>query len=155
MTLREFTQHLETAGDRELRFVLPDGGLIEPHAHITEVGRIDKAFVDCGGTVRRSSHISLQTWVAEDTHHRLAPAKLAGIIAKAAPILGTDDLEVEIEHEECLISQYPVHGAELADEHLVFYLSSKHTDCLAKELCLVPAAPGADQDSCCSSGGCC
>jgi hypothetical protein len=154
MTLREFTQHLETAGDRELRFVLPDCGVIEPHAHITEVGRVDKAFVDCGGTVRRTSHISLQTWVADDLHHRLAPAKLAAVIEKAAPILGTDDLEVEIEHEDGLISQFPVHGADRTDEHLVFYLGSKHTDCLAKELC-VPAAPGASQDACCSGGGCC
>ena len=44
MKLNEFTNYLADAADRELRFVLPDGGMVEAHAHVTEVGRIDKAF---------------------------------------------------------------------------------------------------------------
>ena len=90
-----------------LRFLLPDGGLIPLHAHVTEVGRVDKTFLDCGGTTRRTSYLCLQTWVADDTDHRLSSGKLAAIIERAAPILGEDDLDVEIEYEEGFITQLP------------------------------------------------
>ena len=36
-----------------LTVVWTDGEAIEPHFHVTEVGRVQKDFVDCGGTVRR------------------------------------------------------------------------------------------------------
>ncbi len=151
MKLSEFKSHLQRRPDDELRFAFQDGGLIEAHAHITEVGRIDKAFVDCGGTVRRLAYCSLQAWVAEDTDHRLSPGKLASIIEKAAPILGGDDIDVEIEYQDGLISQFPVEGASTAEGALIFHLTTKNTDCLAKELCL----PSANQEGCCANGGCC
>lgn len=152
MKLTEFKRHLTSSPNHQLRFVLPDGGLIEPHAHITEVGRIDKKFIDCGGTVRSLSHCSLQAWVADDTDHRLAPERLASIIDKAAPILGEEDLDVEIEYQDGLISQFPVAGVEVSGDALLFLLATKHTDCLAKELCL---PNGNAESSCCSGSGCC
>jgi hypothetical protein len=151
MKLKEFTHYLSAAPNRALCFLLPDGDAIEAHAHVTEVGRIDKSFIDCGGTIRRSAHVCLQTWVADDVDHRLALGRLAEIVAKAAPILGTDDLDVEIEYEGRTISQYPVERAEVTSEALTFHLGSKHTDCLAKELC-VPA--GVAEAACCSGGSC-
>lgn len=151
MKLSEFKSHLQRTPDAELRFALPDGGLIEAHAHITEVGRVDKTFVDCGGTVRRSSYCSLQAWVADDIDHRLSPGKLAAIIEKAEAILGDDDLDVEIEYQDGLISQFPVEAASDAERAIVFHLTTKNTDCLAKELCL----PDANEGSCCGGGGCC
>ena len=126
--------------------------MIEPHAHITEVGRIEKSFIDCGGTIRRSIHCSLQAWVAEDTDHRLAPGRLASIIEKAAPILGDEDLDVEIEYQDGLISQCPVVAGEMVDSALFFHLTTKNTDCLANELCLPSAGSEAN---CCSGSGCC
>lgn len=80
MKLSEFKSQLERLFDYDLRFVLPDGGLIEAHAHITEVGRVEKSFIDCGGTIRRTAHCSLQARVAGDTDHRLSPKPLASII---------------------------------------------------------------------------
>ena len=72
MILSEFRRHLLSAPNHTLRFVLPDGDEIPVHAHITEVGRIDKKFIDCSGTIRNSSICSLQAWVAEDDGaHRL------------------------------------------------------------------------------------
>lgn len=152
MKLSEFKNHLQNAPDHQLRFALPDGGLIEAHAHITEVGRIEKTFIDCGGTIRKLTHCSLQAWVADDTDHRLAPGRLAGVIEKAQPVLGDEDLDVEIEYQDGLISQFPVEGATTADGALVFHLTTKNTDCLAKELC-VPNAGAAT--SCCEGSGCC
>jgi hypothetical protein len=137
-----------------LQFILPDGGRIPIHAHITEVGRIDKTFLDCGATVRKISNLSLQAWVAEDTDHRLPAGKLAEIIDRAAPIIGNEDLDVELEYEDGLISQFPVESGTIAETTIVFILGSKHTDCLAKEICLPPSLQPAS-DSCCSGSGCC
>jgi hypothetical protein len=154
MKLTEFKAHLTDAPNHELRFVLPDGGLIEAHAHITEVGRIEKRFIDCGGTIRSNVHCSLQAWVAEDTNHRLVPARLASIIDKAAPVLDDEDLDVEIEYQAGLISQFPVVAAAKDYEALYFHLTTKSTDCLAKEICM-PEARETEAQDCCSGSGCC
>ncbi|MES2568706.1 MAG: DUF6428 family protein [Verrucomicrobiota bacterium] len=136
MKTSEFKTALEKHPGHELRFILPDGDLIAAHAHITEAGRIDKTFIDCGGTIRTLSHCTLQAWVSDDVDHRLQPGKLAGVLDLAAPIFRGDDLEVEIEYEDCAISQFPVLEVHAADGVLSFLLGSKHTDCLAKDVCL-------------------
>jgi hypothetical protein len=68
------------------------------------------------------------------------------------PILGTDDLDVEVEYEDGFLSQFPIVGATTRDGVLEFHLTTKHTDCLAKESCM-PANEG--EAACCSGGGCC
>lgn len=135
-----------------IRFLLPDGGFIPLHAHVTEVGRVDKTFLDCGGTMRRTSSLCLQTWVADDVNHRLTAGKLADIIDRAAPILGNDDLEAEVEYEEGFISQFPIESAAQQGDTIVFALATKHTDCLAKDVCLPNPK---ESSSCCSGTGCC
>src|SRR3954454_25266081 len=99
MNLNEFTSHLTANPGAELRFFLPDGDTVPAHFHITEVGRIDKAFIDCGGKIHRTSTCQLQVWVADDADHRFAPGGLARVIAGAAPLLQSKDLPVEIEYE--------------------------------------------------------
>ena len=152
MKISEFRNHLERHPDSELCFVLPDGGRIAAHAHVTEAGRVDKTFIDCGGTMRATSACSLQAWVADDVKHRLLPRKLAGVLEMAAPLFRGDDLDVEIEYEDGLISQFPVTRATVSDNVLYFHLTTKHTDCLAKELC-TPASM--ESDGCCGTTGCC
>jgi hypothetical protein len=144
MNLLEFKASLLSAPNANLRFVLPDEDVIEDHAHITEVGRVDKTFIDCGGTIRRTSTCLLQAWVAEDIDHRLLAGKLAAVLDKAAPILLQDDLEMEIEYEDCAVTQFPVRSVTLEENTLIFLLGQKHTDCLAKDVCLPD-----------SHGGCC
>jgi hypothetical protein len=143
--------------DQNLQFILPDGGLIPIHAHITDVGRVDKTFLDCGASIRKISTLSLQAWVADDVDHRLPAGKLASIIDQASPVLGTDDLEVELEYEDGVISQFPIETATNSTGNLVFRLGTKHTDCLAKDICLPPAKGDLEEDasSCCSGSGCC
>jgi hypothetical protein len=133
-----------------LRFVLPDDELIPLHAHVTEIGRVDKNFIDCGGTARCTSNCTLQVWVAEnDETHRFAPGKLAKVVDMATELFRGEDLEVEIEYEDCCgISQYPLLEAQIVDAALTFRLGLKHTDCLAKEAC------GLTQDAQ-NGGGCC
>lgn len=151
MKLSEFKNLLLASPEQEMRFVLPDGDVIPLHAHVTEIGRVDKNFIDCGGITRSSSSCTLQVWVAEnDETHRFAPRKLAKVVEMATPLFRGDDLDVEVEYEDCSgFSQYPVLEAEVSDGALTFLLSSKHTDCLAKEACgLEPAKQG-------MGAGCC
>lgn len=154
MKLSEFRQRLESAPDHELAFRLPNGGgRIPAWAHITEVGRTDRRFIDCGGTIRSVSACTLQSWVADDVDHRLLPGSLAAIIGKAQPLLGSDDLDVEIEFEDGLLSQFPVTAAEVVDGALEFQLTVKRTDCLAKEVC--GPADAEETSNCSGGGGCC
>lgn len=147
MNISEFKTHLESRPDAELRFVLPDGDVIPAHAHITEVGRLDKAFIDCGGVIHRTSICLLQAWVADDVDHRFRPGGLAKVIAGAEPLLKSDDLPVEVEYEDCSITQFPVEDAAFADGVLTFALGAKHTDCLAKSVCL-PGVTGLKNECC-------
>jgi hypothetical protein len=149
MKASEFKSHLDKYPDHELRFVLPDGDHVPAHAHVTEVGRVDRTFIDCGGTIRRTSACLLQAWVANDLEHRLSPGKLSGVLDIAQPIFSGDDLSMEIEYEDCSVSQFPVLEARVSGTVLAFYLGEKHTDCLAKDVCL-------SQDAGCGTdGGCC
>jgi hypothetical protein len=146
MLLSEFTALLDAHPTVGLHLLLPDGDLVPAHFHVTEVGRVAKDFIDCGGTVRSSRSCVLQVWVADDTAHRLDAAKLARVVRLAAPVLGGDDLPVEVEYDTGFITQLPVTAAEVTPTGLLFHLGGKHTACLAPDRCGVGgaecAAPG-------------
>lgn len=141
MKLAELKTALAERPDAHLRFVLPGGDSIPAHAHVTEVARIDKRFIDCGGTLRNEAMCRLQTWTSDDHDHRLTAGKLLGILNKAGPLLLTDDIEVDVEHEVQFISQFPLESMEVADSHLLFKLGERHTACLALDKCKPPASP--------------
>jgi hypothetical protein len=138
MQISEFKKALSENVSRTIRFILPTGTKVPPHAHVTEVALMEKKFVDCGGTFRTDSLCRLQTWFADDTDHRLTAGKLLAILDKAASFLGTGDLEVEVEHEAPFVSQFPIEKVERGDEALSVHLGIKHTACLAEERCLPP-----------------
>lgn len=143
MTVAEFRAVLAAHPQAKMHWMLPGRAFIPEHYHITEVGRVQKDFIDCGGTIRSLSSCLLQIWVADDKDHRLQATKLATIIEIAGPVLERDDLPVEVEYEEGTISQYPVAGVEVTPAGLLFYLGTKHTACLAPERC------GLDGGGCC------
>lgn len=137
----------------ELNFVLPNGQLVAKHFHVTEVGIIHKHFIDCGGTVREETVANFQLWQADDYDHRLAPQKLLGIIELSERTLGMGDHEVEVEYQGETIGKY---GLEIGQHGLL--LTTKMTDCLAKENCGLPPTKQkvslADLSLPVSSGGC-
>lgn len=138
MNLDEFKILLGQSPDLNLRFVLPDGTRVPAHAHVTEVARIDKRFVDCGGTLRNDVYCRLQVWVADDLHHRLSSRKLLGILTKAAGLLQSETLEVDVEYEAGWISQFPLTEAETTATELLVQLGARHTACLAEDQCKRP-----------------
>jgi hypothetical protein len=135
MTLAELKPQLSQNPDLPVRFHLANGQTVPAHAHVTEVARIDKKFVDCGGTLRDQSLCRLQTWVADDYDHRLKAGVLLKILEKGASFLQSDDIEVDVEHELEYITQFPIASAAPSDAEFVIQLSVRHTDCLAKEKC--------------------
>jgi len=133
---------LAAAPHLPLTVVWTDGEPIEAHFHVTEVGHVQRDFVDCGGTVRRVVTCLLQTWVGEDTEHRITAGKLLKAFAHAAPILRDEDLPVELEYEACNVVQLVLADVRREEHRFVLQLGKKHTDCLAKELCLPASGQG-------------
>src|SRR3954467_12967011 len=119
MKLCELKIELASHKDWNVKFVLPSGESVPVHAHVTEVARIDKRYVDCGGTFRTDSYCRLQTWVADDLKHRLTAGKLLGILNKAADFLATEDIDVDVEHELGVITQFPLESVKLSIDALV------------------------------------
>lgn len=138
MTLLELKKVLSRNTARNIRFMLPTGGKIPPHAHVTEVARIDKKFIDCGGQNRTESVCRLQAWFQDDTDHRLTAGKLLAILEKAASFLETEDIDVDVEYEAPFISHFPLEKVETDGGILVVHLGVKHTACLAEDRCLPP-----------------
>lgn len=161
MTLAELKTALSGDPEQLLRLRLPGGDAVPVSFHITEVGQITKDFIDCGGTRRTVTTCQLQAWVGPDDDHRIHAGKLLGILRKGSSLFVSEDVPVEIEYEQGLISQYPISSVTTVEGALVFALTTKHTDCLARELC-TPRHPVAALFSnafakpapCCGPGGC-
>lgn len=151
MTLNELVSALTALPEQALHIRLPDDSFIPAHFHVTEVGRVRKDFVDCGGTLRKSESCVLQVWVASDVDHRLHTTKLAQIIGKGLRLFESTDVPVEIEYDSGVISQYPLLNCEVTPDAVLLQLGSKHTACLAPELCGNPL----EVLSSCSAPGCC
>jgi hypothetical protein len=152
MKLSQMKSLLAANAEKSLTFVLPDGEVIPGHYHITEVGHVSKRFIDCGGTTRTRESCQLQLWLGNDPEHRLTAGKAAAILDLGESILPADDLETEVEYEDCSISQYAVTDVRVEAAAVAVLLASKHTDCLAKVACGIDRL----EDSCCSGkSGCC
>lgn len=155
MKLSEFKNILATK--ETIGFQLPNGELVAEHFHVTEVGQINKRFIDCGGKMREESRVNFQLWEANDYNHRLHPEKLVKIIDLSQEKLGITDEEIEVEYQGETIGKY---GLEYEGGH--FLLSSKATACLALDSCGVPSekikvtvSDLAQSNSCTPGGGCC
>jgi len=149
MRLSEFKNHLKTV--HQVDFKLPNGNMVPSHFHVTEVGLVKKHFIDCGGTLRKENSINFQLYTASDHDHRLSAQKLGSIISLSEDQLGLPDAEIEVEYQGETIGKY---GLEYNAG--VFTLTTKKTDCLAKETCGIEETKDATPEACCTPGsGCC
>ena len=118
-----------------IAFILPNGEMVPKHFHVTEVGKIIKNFIDCGGKVRFEEVVNFQLWEANDYDHQLHPEKLLQIIELSEKKLGMDtNLEIEVEYQ----MKETIGKFDLQFDGINFQLVSKLTDCLAKDKCLIP-----------------
>lgn len=159
MNLSELKTLLSEHSDRHFRIQLPDGSPVPLSFHVTEVGRVHKTFLDCGGTLRESLSCQLQVWVGEDYDHRIETRKMAAILDKTKAYLPDESIPVEVEYEDRVISQYTIESHEVTEEAVVLRLAHKHTECLAPELCGLPAIARlptvGGKSPCCGPSGCC
>ena len=70
MKLKEVIRILEANPDQPLFILLPSGEFVPENFHVTEVGKVQKNFIDCGGTHREVNTCLLQTWATYDLDHR-------------------------------------------------------------------------------------
>ncbi|RYD79810.1 MAG: hypothetical protein EOP55_03885, partial [Sphingobacteriales bacterium] len=95
---------------------------------------------------------------ANDTEHRLKPAKLLNIINLSEEKLGIGNLEIEVEYQSHTIGKY-----DLGFNGKDFELISKTTACLAPDSCGIPQnkqkiilSQLKPESACCTpGGGCC
>ena len=142
-----------------IAFQLPNGELVPSHFHVTEVGKITKNFIDCGGVVRKEEVVNFQLWEANDYNHRLHPEKLVQIIELSEEKLQIPDLEIEVEYQ----MKETIGKFSLDFDGTNFQLKSKLTDCLAKDNCGIPVDKlkvkigewMQKEPSCAPNSGCC
>lgn len=158
-TTHQLISALRDHPDAALHIILPDDDVVPAHFHVTEVGRVQKDFIDCGGTPRTLVHCQLQLLVATDVDHRLTAGKFLNILDKSAAILRGDDLPLVIEHEDCRTIAFPVREISATPEQITFRLDLPHPACLAADSCgLSPeeAGPQDAKSACCTpNSGCC
>lgn len=139
-----------------IAFQLPNGQLVPNHFHVTEIGKVTKNFIDCGGTIRKEEVVNFQLWDANDYDHRLHPEKLVHIINLSEKVLEIGDLEIEVEYQGQTIEKF---GLDFEGKN--FLLTTKQTDCLARGKCEVPSKPKMkiaelqSANSCSPGSGCC
>ncbi|SEC89259.1 hypothetical protein SAMN04489761_3887 [Tenacibaculum sp. MAR_2009_124] len=152
--IKNYLQNLET-----IAFELPNGNLVPSHFHVTEVGKVSKHFIDCGGTLRNEEVINFQLWNKDDYDHRLHPEKLIHIIELSEKTLQLEDLEIEVEYQNDTIGKY-----NLDFNGTNFLLTNKATACLAEDQCgITPqekpkvklSSLNNTETSCAPGSGCC
>lgn len=155
MKLSEVKQILPTL--EKVEFQLENGTFVPEHFHVTEVGMINKNFIDCGGVIRNEKVVNFQLWNANDFEHRLKPGKLLKIIELSEEKLGIEDAEIEVEYQSETIGKY-----DLDFNGKTFVLRNKMTACLAEDACGIPSeklkrnlSELKATSSCTPNSGCC
>ena len=147
LSLGDFRQALAANPQLGLRFRLPTGGLTPIHLHLTEVARVEKRYIDCGGTIRTDVSARLQLWAADDTDHRVGCAKALQVLDRGAALVGVTDVPLEVEHDFPFLTVFPVVGSVVEGAERIFLLAAKQADCLAPDVCI--------PNACKPGSGCC
>lgn len=133
-------------------FQYEDGTFVPEHFHVTEIGQVNKKYIDCGGLIRQEVKISFQLWNADDTAHRLKAKKLLNIIRLSETKLAMVDAEIEVEVQ----GKQTIGKFSLAFNGSNFILKNTLTTCLAEDACGIP--PNKQElptNNCDPSSGCC
>lgn len=103
--------------------------------HVTEIGRENRDFLDCGGVRRSRERCVLQLWVGSDADHRLTSDKFLGILDMGSVLFEHDIPSVWMEYEIGSVSQYPLTSFRVSGGNVLLGLGENHTSCLAPGKC--------------------
>lgn len=151
MQLGIFLNLLENNISSKLRFKLPNGNYVEEHFHVTEIGKITKEFIDCGGTNRTKQTCLLQLWSANDEDHRINAGRLFSVFSLAKHIYMDDKTPLEVQYGSDQAVIYDVESCVVNKNYIDVTLKSQKTDCLAPDKCGIKKCCGnnCDSNSCC------
>lgn len=151
MNLGIFLNLIENNPNATLRFLLPDYNFVEKHFHVTEIGKVTKDFIDCGGTYRNKTSCLLQLWVANDEDHQVDAGKLCKIFSLASHLKLNNDLPIEVQYGLKQAIIYDVANCRVGENFIDVILTSQKTDCLAPDKCGIKSCA----TSCCNNSRCC
>ncbi len=109
-----------------VHFITPTGARVPSHFHITEVGQIQKHFIDCGGTERKENKVNFQLWSSDDVDHRLQPQKIIDIIRLSQQRIGISDHAIEVEYQGETIGKY---GLDFDGTNFIFNFYRNRLSC--------------------------
>ncbi|MVX34475.1 DUF6428 family protein [Myroides sp. LoEW2-1] len=148
MKLSEVKKALVTL--EKVDFQFEDGTFVPAHFHVTEVGQVEKRFIDCGGVIRNEKKVIFQLWNANDFEHRLKANKLLDIIKLSEDRLKIEDAEIEVEFQ----GKHTIGKYYLSFNGSHFVLLNTLTACLAEDSCGIKPEHLPQKNntsSCCSS----
>jgi hypothetical protein len=135
-TLKAFLEVLKSNPDLPVTFIFPDKRTaVPPHFHLTEVGKLNKKFVDCGGEQHECTCCSLQLWVKDDYDHRLDSKKFSEIVERSLQLFHCTEVPLVVEWDVGTTALFKVEDVQIQQNNIFVLLEPKNTDCLAKEKC--------------------
>ena len=134
MDTQTFLQGLEPHTTSGLVFELPDGGLVAPGYHVTEVIAASFRSVDCGGRSHAwgQTLVQLQGPSQRDAPEFMRVGKFLAIYARAAaslPVGDADELRLEYGDAERPAIHYGVAGLEESEGALRVRLLAPGVSC--------------------------
>ncbi len=161
----EFTFLLSQHPDAPIDVYLPNKIQIPAHYHVTDVGSINRYFIDCGGQTREEHYVQIQLWLGKDQQHRLNSTTLTKILERSQEVLDRlPDLmnsHIHIEYKIDFVVQCPVTEITFHNNRVVIQTSRLTTQCLAAKRheqekaagkesgCCISASTSTHSSSCC------
>lgn len=144
MKVKFFKNILRNGG--KVSFLLPEKKYFPGHFHVTEVAKVTKNCVDCGGESRQFNFVTLQLWLGDDFDHRINSQTMKNIMENIESCC--DEWDIKVELDSGTIGLYDIGEVILyanqinnsnktgyGNENITFQLERTYTNCLAPQKC--------------------
>lgn len=131
---KEFIKTLEDKPNYSIEFHLPGGIQLPTHYHITDVGAVNRYFIDCGGQTREENYVQIQLWLGKNNDHCLDAKTILKILKNSNKVLcklpNLNDSNVFIEYKTEFITQYPIAKIDVLNGKIICFTKHLTTQCL-------------------------
>ncbi len=135
ITYKQFITTLSKNPNSLIDVYLPDGYLIPAHYHLTDVGCVNRYFIDCGGHTREENYIQIQLWLGKDINHRLRATTFLKILEQSQSILNKlatlEQSNIHLEYRKDIVTQYPITDIKSINNKIIINTETLTTQCLA------------------------